>query len=189
MPRREGPLLVPLVDVPGDRPATERGPRRVLLSGPLDAPTTNRVAAELMELDGRAADEVELLINSDGGRLADVLPLLDVLGLMRAPVRTRCVGRATGTAAILLACGTGGRQAARHALVSLRCTDQERIEGGPEVLRAQLEELDLVRRHVIDALAAATGRPRAELADDLDRGGVLDAAGAAALGVVDQADS
>jgi ATP-dependent Clp protease protease subunit len=181
MPKREGPVMVPVVDVPRD--LADR--RRILLSGRLDAETATRVSAELMELDGRSADPVELVINSDGGPLGDVLRLLDVVGLMRAPVRTMCVGRAMGTAAVLLSCGTGGRRSAPHALISLRCAERERLEGSPESLRAQLEELDLVRRHVVAALAAATGRATDALAGELDHGSILDRQQAAAAGIID----
>lgn len=184
-PRREGPLMVPIVDVPDA--ARSAGRRRVVLSGPLDVDTTMRLAAELMELDGRSGDDVELVINSDGGRLADVLALLDVIGSMRARVRTVCMGRATGTAAVLLACGTGGRRAGPRATISLRCTEPEQLEGSPAALRRQLDDLDHVRDQVLAALAGATGRPAGELADQLDAGQLHDPAGAAALGLIDGA--
>ena len=117
VPKREGPLMVPMVDLPGDDVETHLfARRRVLLSGVLDGDAANRVAAQLMALDGRSAEPIEIVVNSDGGPIADVLTLLDIVGLMRAPVRTVCVGRATGTAAVLVACGTGGRHAAPNAL-------------------------------------------------------------------------
>ena len=184
IPKRDGPLMVPLVDLPPD--LTDQ--RRVLVSGPLDEEATTRVCAELMELDARSAKDVELVVNSDGGRLSDVLRLLDVIGLMRAPVRTTCVGRATGTAAMLLACGTGGRRASRHALMSLRCAEREELQGSPAALRSQLDELELVRRHVLEALAKATDRPAAELEEHLDHGSILDRQQAAALGIIDPFD-
>jgi ATP-dependent Clp protease protease subunit len=138
-----------------------------------------------MALDGRSSDVVELVVNSGGGRLADVVPLLDVIGLMRAPVSTHCLGRATGTAAVLVACGTGRRRAAAHAVMSLRCREPEQVQGPPDTLRQQLEELELVRRHIIALLVAATGRPADELGAQLDAGGRLDPPGAAALGLID----
>jgi ATP-dependent Clp protease protease subunit len=183
-PRREGPVMVPIVDIPDGASSTGRG-RRVVLSGPLETETTMRLVAELMELDGRSAEAVELVINSDGGRLGDVLGLLDVIGSMRAPVRTVCMGRATGTAAVLLSCGTGGRRAGPHATISLRCTEPEQLEGSPAALRRQLDDLEHVRSQVLAALAGATGRPASELAEQLDAGPLLDPAGAVALGLID----
>lgn len=184
-PRREGPLLVPVVDLPRgglDRPAA---PRRVLVTGRLDAATTNQAAAELMALDGQSDEPVELYVNSDGGPLADVVALLDIIALMRAPVRTVCVGRATGTAAVLLACGTGGRRAGRHAMISLRCAPAEMAEGSPDEVRRQADEIELVRRQVTAAVAGATGRTASDVADQLERGGLLDSDAAQRAGIID----
>ena len=185
VPRREGPVVVPVVDVPGGTAQDVlRSRRRLLLSGVLDAAAATDVCAELMALDGRSADAVELIVNSDGGPLADVLAVLDVIGSMRARVRTRCLGRATGTAAVVLACGTGERAASPHSVISLRA-GEERIEGPPEHLRAEVAQLEAVRRVVVAALAARTGRPQDEIVAELERGAVLDAERAKELGLVD----
>ncbi len=173
--------MVPVVDLPRAEQT-----RRVVVSGPLDTETVVRVAAELMELDGRSGSDVELVVNSDGGRLADVLGLLDVIGSMRAKVNTACMGRATGTAAVLLACGTGRRRAGPHATISLRHRVPEQVEGASSAaLRAQLDDLDHVRRQVVTALAGATGRPTDELDQDLDAGPLLDREQATAAGILD----
>jgi ATP-dependent Clp protease protease subunit len=175
-------VLVPIVDLPR---GGGRDRRRVIASGPLDTATTTRIAAELMAFDGGSADDVELVINSDGGPLADVLLLLDVIATMRAKVATTCLGQATGSAAVLLAAGTGGRRAGDHATISLRDGDVARIEGRPSALRAQLDDLELIRTRVIDALVRATGATADELRAQLDDGPLLDPAGAAALGLID----
>ena len=181
-PVRQGPLLVPLVDLPGER----RGPpRRVLVSGPLDAATVLRVSAELMELDGRSDDDVELVVNSDGGSLGDLLGLLNIIGSMRARVTTVCMGRATGSAAVLVACGTGGRRAGAHATMSLRTRLVERVEGTSEAIRAHLDDLDHIRHQVVAMLARATGRPTTELDHELDTGPMLDRRQALESGLLD----
>ena len=185
IPRREGPVMVPTVDLPrGDAVEQLRARRRVLLTGAIDAIGATKVCAELMALDGQSRDDVELFVNSDGGPLADVLAVLDVIGSMRARVRTRCLGRASGTAAVVLACGTGERSASPHSVISLRAGD-ERIEGPPERLRAEVAQLEVVRRVVVAALAARTGLPEDDLVVELERGAVLDAERAKELGLVD----
>jgi ATP-dependent Clp protease, protease subunit len=183
VPRRSHAVMVPIVDFP----RAAREVRRVVASGPLDTATTTRIAAELMAFDGESADDIEVVINSDGGPLADVLALLDVIGAMRATVTTRCLGRAIGSAAVLLAAGTGGRSAGPHAVISLRDREIARIEGSPVALRAQLDDLEHARERVLDALVRSTGQPRDELRRQLDAGPLLDPAAAAALGLIDPA--
>jgi ATP-dependent Clp protease protease subunit len=183
---RTAPVAVPMVDVPsGDAADRLWARRRILVSGSLDGELVNRVAAELMALDGRSAADVELLINSDGGPPADVVVLLDVIGAMRAPVVTTCMGRAKGTAAVLLASGTGRRTATPSSVLSLRIAWDERIEGRPDEVRTRLDELDLARRNVLRALVASTGRREEDLAEGLDRGPIVDADQAVALGLID----
>ena len=138
-----------------------------------------------MALDGRSADGVELIVNSDGGPLADVLAVLDVIATMRARVGTTCIGRATGTAAVVLACGTGDRRAAPHALISLRAGAEDVAAGPSGDLQARADELAAIRGAVVAALVAATGRPEAELVDDLDHGPVVDQAEAKRVGLID----
>jgi len=66
IPRREGPVMVPIVDLPrGDAFEQLRVRRRVLLSGRIDVEGATRVCAELMALDGQSRDEVELIVNSE----------------------------------------------------------------------------------------------------------------------------
>ena len=60
-----------------------------------------------------------------------------------------------------------------------------RIEGRPSALRAQLDDLELIRARVVDALVRATGATADELRAQLDDGPLLDPAGAAALGLID----
>ncbi|MGZ4707250.1 MAG: ATP-dependent Clp protease proteolytic subunit [Acidimicrobiales bacterium] len=186
-PRREEPVVVPMVDLPSgevEEQLFER--RRVLVSGPLDRPTATRLCAQLMALDGRSGDAVEVVVNSPGGALADVSPVLDVIELMRAPVGTTCVGTARGTAAVLVACGTGPRRAARHASISVRCDHRESFEGSAEELAGRAVELESMRQRIEGALVEATGRPAATIADELDHGPLHDASGALALGLVDE---
>ncbi|MGH9272464.1 MAG: ATP-dependent Clp protease proteolytic subunit, partial [Ilumatobacteraceae bacterium] len=114
--------------------------------------------------------------------------LLDVIGAMRALVRTTCMGRAKGTAAVLLVCGTGRRAATPSSIISLRVVWDERIEGRPDEVRSRLEELDLARRNILRALVASTQRPAEDLAAALDGGPIVDADQALELGLVDAVD-
>ena len=180
------PVVVPTVDATAGALREQLAEqRRVLVSGPLDRDTVTRLAAELMALDGLSSRDVELVVNSSGGQLGDVLPVLDVFDLMRARVNVTCIGVASGTAVALVAAGTGNRRAAPHARFSLRCDQEQRIEGTTSDIARRAEEQAEIRRQYLAALAAATGQVETFLARELDTGSQHNADEAVALGIID----
>lgn len=186
-PRRTDPLLVPTVGVPDGDPARRLFDRRtVLLSGPLDHDAATRLCAELMALDGESADDVGVIVNSPGGPLDEVSAVLDVIELMRAPLRTMCVGTAKGTAGIVLACGTGRRRAAPNATICMRLDQHQSVQGSAEDLARGAQEIDVLRGRLEHALVAATGQPADTIAGELDHGGLHGAVEAQALGLIDE---
>lgn len=188
-PDRPGPerrMPVPLVDLPGESLGARLLQRRtVLLSGVLDREATTALCAQLMALDGESAQDVRLVVNSDGGPLDDVLPVLDVLGLMRAAVDVTCVGGARGTAAVLVARGTGRRLLAPSATISLRCASPERAVGSADDVLRRGQELEDARTRIRDHLHRATGLPGERIDAEIERGDLLDARAAVELGIVD----
>ena len=72
-PRRTEPAVVPMVDLPSTDPAQRLFERRtIMLSGPLDHAAVTRLCAQLMALDGRSGEAVELIVNSAGGPAGEV---------------------------------------------------------------------------------------------------------------------
>jgi ATP-dependent Clp protease protease subunit len=187
-PRRTDPVMVPLVDMPATAPTERLLQRRtILVSGLLDHDAVSTLCAQLMSLDGRSADDVELLVSSDGGPVDAIVAVLDVLDVMRARVNVMCTGRARGTAAVLVACATGTRRAGRHATLSLRLpgdTGDAGDAGGRE-LAGRLEETVLVHRTLVASVVRATGRSADAVEAELDHGGVLAPEAAVAFGLVD----
>lgn len=180
------PLVVPTIDTAtGALREQLADQRKLLVSGPLDHQATTRLTAELMALDGLSSRDVEIIVNSGGGQLGDIFPVLDVLDLMRARVNVTCIGAATGTAAALVASGTGHRQAAPHARFSLRCDHEQRIEGTAGEIARRAEELAEIQSRFLAALADATGQEEAFLAEEIEAGTQHSATEAIGLGIID----
>lgn len=160
--------------------------RRVLLTGVLDEAAATRAAAELMMLDGESGKPVEIVINSDGGPLLAVLAVLDVIDLMRAPVATWCIGRAMGTAAIILASGGDGRSAAGHAMIGLRLRDRHDISGRAVEIERFVEQLDHARDRLVAHLARTTDLDEHAIGHELDDGAPMTSQVARARGLLDE---
>lgn len=185
-PRREDPVAVPLVDtgsgIVRDGLAEQR---RILVSGPLDHQAVTLLAAQLMAFDGSSSRDVEIVVSSPGGPVSDFLPVLDVLDLMRAEVKVTAIGSVSGTAVGLVAAGTGERRAATHARFSLRLDARQSIDGTADDLARHAGELTRQRNRYLNALSEATGQGEDVLVEASDRGTVLTADEALAMGIID----
>jgi ATP-dependent Clp protease, protease subunit len=186
---------VPQVPIPGEPAApggfestiyTELLERRIVfVRDRLDHDTATLVTAQLMTLDAEDTSPVSLVVNSGGGPVDAVAGVLDTIDLLRCPVDTSCVGRAEGTAAMVVAAGTGRRRCGRGATFRLRLPDLE-AAGPADRLRRDVETATRVQRELVDRLAAITGQSRALVARDVERGRLLTADEAVAYGLVDE---
>lgn len=186
---------VPVVPVPGaPAPADDLrsriydqllSRRTVLLDRPLDGETSMWVTAQLMTLDADGDDPIELIVNSPGGPLDAASAVLDTIDLVRGPIDTVCLGQAIGTAAIVVAGGTGRRRAGAMARLQLRLPDVS-VAGTATHLADEVAALNRLHRTMIDRLAAATGQTRQLVERDVERGRMLAGEDAVAYGLVDE---
>jgi ATP-dependent Clp protease protease subunit len=71
------------------------------------------------DYSGESNDPINLIINSNGGDVYELLGLIDYISGIQVKVNTICRGKAASSAAILLACGTGTRTASKHSTIML----------------------------------------------------------------------
>src|SRR5262249_54082704 len=93
--------------------------RIVFVRGRIDDVAANDVVAQLVAYDADRRDPITLLINSPGGALDSVVPVLDTVAGCAARVSATVIGQAHGTAALLLALVTGDRLVAPNATINL----------------------------------------------------------------------
>lgn len=159
--------------------------RHVLLYGPLDIQSATRLAAELMTLEAEGLEPITLSVNSTGGDLVALWTAVDVMAAMHAPVHTRCLGQACGTAVALVAAGSGYRQATPNARFLLRLPETEVSGPAADIVQAADNQTTLTAR-LFDLLSRATQRPRVEIAHDWHHTRGLSAPEALAEGLIDE---
>jgi ATP-dependent Clp protease protease subunit len=159
--------------------------RTVFLDRPLDGETASVLAAQLMTLDADGSDPITLLVNSSGGPLEAVGGVLDTIDLVECPVDTTCLGQAVGTAAVVVAAGTGRRRTGAGAVFRLALADVE-LSGTAGQLGDQVGHLRRLHDDLVERLAALTGQDLKLVARDVERGRALSADEAIAYGLVDE---
>ena len=100
----------------------------IFLNGDIDENTLVDVIIKIRALlnyrntesyTGDPNDPINLIINSNGGDVYELLGLIDYINSLQVKVNTICRGKAASSAAILLACGTGSRTASKHSTIML----------------------------------------------------------------------
>ncbi|GAA4130489.1 ATP-dependent Clp protease proteolytic subunit [Streptomyces tunisiensis] len=163
--------------------------RIVVLGTRIDETAVNHVTAQLMYLEHRAPDrDISVYVNSPGGPFHAMSALHDALTYVTCGVETVCLGRAEGTAALLLAAGTPGK---RYVLPGSRLVLRqpalpEPVEGSASDLAIRARELARIRARTEELLARYTGRPADRVRADLERDLVLDAQAAVDYGLADR---
>jgi ATP-dependent Clp protease, protease subunit len=157
--------------------------RVVALAGELDDDAVNRAIAALALLDATGDDPVGLRLSGVNADLDAVLPLVDALDLMGAPVHATALGRLTGPAVALLAVADH-RVAGAHAVFHL-CEPRSPHGIPGRDVEALAAERAARLRSFTERLAEACRRPVEEVAADMRAGRVLDAAQARDYGLAD----
>lgn len=163
--------------------------RIVLLGTPIDETSANDLIAQFMYLEHRAPDrDIALYVNSPGGPFHAMSAIYDTLRFVTCEVETVCLGRADGTAALLLAAGTPGK---RYVLPGARLVLRQPVlrepaEGSASDLTVHAEELSRVRGRIEDMLVRHTHRTPEQARSDVERDTVLDARAAVEYGLADR---
>ncbi|GAA0189399.1 MULTISPECIES: ATP-dependent Clp protease proteolytic subunit [Streptomyces] len=163
--------------------------RIVVLGTRIDETAVNDVTAQLIYLEHHSPDrDISLYVNSPGGPFHAMSALHDALTYLTCDVETVCLGRAEGTAALLLAAGTPGK---RYVLPGSRLVLRqpalpEPAEGSASDLAIRADELARIRARTEELLARHTGRPADRVRADLERDLFLDAEAAVEYGLADR---
>ncbi|MDK1474561.1 ATP-dependent Clp protease proteolytic subunit [Streptomyces sp. 549] len=162
--------------------------RIVMLGTPIDDAVAGDVVAQLMHLEHAAPDRpLSLYVNSPGGSFTAMTAIYDALRFVDCEVETVCLGQAASAAAVLLAAGTPGRRLVLpHARVLIHQPSfAEPVHGQARDLEIQAAELLRTRDTLERMLALHSGRSREQVAADIARDHILDAASAVAYGLAD----
>jgi len=135
--------------------------REIFLTGPVDAGTMDQLIKQLLYLSRESAErEITLYINSPGGEVQSGLAAYDLLRLIKAPVRTVCVGAASSMGAILFLAGSR-----REMLPNARLMIHDPAPGGgsmeglkPGDLSEKLSSLKKVQKTLCAIIAEVTGQ-------------------------------
>jgi ATP-dependent Clp protease, protease subunit len=161
--------------------------RIIFIGTPIDDQVANLVVAQLLHLESEDPDkDISLYINCPGGVVYSGLAIYDTMQFVRPEVQTICFGIAMSMGSLLL---TGGAPGKRMALPNSRILIHQ-PSGGFQGQSADIEiharEILELRQRVDEIYARHTGRPLAEVHDDMDRDRFFTGEQALEYGLIDR---
>jgi ATP-dependent Clp protease protease subunit len=160
--------------------------RIVFLGSAVDDDVANIVIAQFLFLESEDPEkDIQLYINSPGGVVTAGLAIYDTMQHVRSAVSTICIGQAASMGALLLGAGQKGR---RFALPNSRIMIHQPLGGA----RGQATDIEIQAREIrhakdviTDILVRSTGKPREDIAKDIERDFFMGPTQAKEYGLID----
>ena len=109
---------------------------------------------------------VNLMINSPGGDVHEMLGIIDYIESLDVKVNTICRGRAFSAAAIILACGTGTRMMSKRSTVMFHQSSSF-LGGKMSDISAYLDNVKNIEKTIYDILADKTNKDQSWWKDNM----------------------
>tara|TARA_R110000851_G_scaffold224166_1_gene377024 strand:+ start:204 stop:842 length:639 start_codon:yes stop_codon:yes gene_type:complete len=137
------------------------------------------------EYKGSVNDPINLMINSPGGDIHEMMGIIDYINSLAVPVNTICRGRAFSAASVILTCGTGTRMVSKNSTIMFHQASSM-ISGKMTDVTATVEFVKQVEGEIFDMLANKTKKTSSWWKDQMRTDMYLTSTQALELGVVDQ---
>lgn len=141
--------------------------REIFLTDSVNENSCDELIKQLMYLEKEDdTKEITLYINSPGGSVQEGLAVYDTIMLLRAPVRTVCIGTCASMGAILFLAG-GRREIMKHGKIMIHdpAFGGNHNVGGkkPHEIQAELDDLNRCRESLARIIAERTGKSVEEI--------------------------
>jgi ATP-dependent Clp protease protease subunit len=161
--------------------------RIIMLGTPVYDEVANIIVAQLLYLESVDPDkDIHFYINSPGGSVTAGMAIYDTMQLIRADVRTYCIGMCASMGAWLLAAGAKGK---RYALPNSRVMIHQPLGGATGQatdIEIHVQDIIYTKKRMVDILADHTGQKPDKISNDIDRDFFMSADQAKDYGIVDE---
>ena len=160
--------------------------RIIVLSDEVNSTTASLVVAQLLFLEGQDKDkDISLYINSPGGSVTDGMAIYDTMQYIKCDVSTICIGMAASMGAFLLAGGTKGKRMALPNAEIMIHQPSGGAKGQATEIQIAAENILKTKKKLNEIIAANTGKPIEQVAQDTERDYYMSAEEAKEYGIID----
>ena len=160
--------------------------RIIFIDGEINDINSNIVIGELLYLNSKSNDDIQIYINSPGGSVTAGLAIYDTIKFIKCDVSTICVGMCASMAAFLLSSGTRGK---RYALPNSEIMIHQPIggaQGQATEIQIAAERIIKIKKKLNKLLSINTGKPISKIEKDVERDYFMDSKEALEYGIIDK---
>ena len=160
--------------------------RIIFLGTPIDDMVANLVVAQMLLLDSENPEkDIMLYINSPGGSVTAGFAIYDTMQYIKCDVSTMCMGLAASMGAFLLAGGAKGKRLALPNAEIMIHQPSGGARGQETEIRIVAENILKTKKKLNEIIAANTGKPIEQVAQDTERDYYMSAEEAKEYGIID----
>ena len=160
--------------------------RIILLTGEIDDNLANIIVSELLYLDSVNNKDIQLFINSPGGRVTAGMAIYDTMNFIKSNVSTICIGLAASMGAFLLSSGSKGL---RYSLPNSEIMIHQPLGGA----QGQATDIKIAAEHILKLkdklniiLSKNTNKDISQIEKDTDRDNFMNPIEALEYGLIDK---
>ena len=161
--------------------------RIIFLGEEVNETTASLVVAQLLFLEAEdPGKDIQLYINSPGGMVTAGMAIYDTMQYIKCDVSTICIGLAASMGAFLLAGGTKGKRFALPNAEVMIHQPSGGAKGQATDIQIVAENILKTKKRLNEILAANTGKPYEQVAEDTERDNYMSAEEAKEYGIIDE---
>ena len=160
--------------------------RIIFIAGEINDINSNIVISELLYLNSKSNDDIQVYINSPGGSVTAGLAIYDTMKFINCDISTICIGMAASMAAFLLSSGTKGK---RYSLPNSEIMIHQPIggaQGQATEIQIAAERIIKIKKKLNRLLSENTNNPITKIEKDVERDYFMDSEEALKYGIIDK---
>ena len=160
--------------------------RIIIINGEINNDVANSTIAQLLYLDSKNNDDINIYINSPGGSVTDGMAIYDTMNFIKSDVSTIGVGICASMGAFLLSSGKKGK---RYSLPNTEIMIHQPLGGA----QGQATEIKIAAEHILKTkdklnkiLSINTNKDLKTIEHDTDRDNFMNSKEAKDYGIIDE---
>lgn len=160
--------------------------RIIFIDGEINDQTANIVVAQLLYLNSKSKEDINMYINSNGGSVTAGFAIYDTMNFIDCDVSTICIGMCASMAAFLLSSGTKGKRIALKNSEVMIHQPLGGAQGQATEIKIAAERIIKIKQKLVTLLAKNTNKTVKQIEKDIERDYFMDAKEALNYGIIDK---